>query len=252
MAAIIFILLLFVIFVGGGWFIGRSIGGIFFKTDSDSENNYNAPVTSHTKTKNIPKENKVISSPIEISKPNYKIPLEDIIKKIETVKFQSKNNETSIYFNNVTMSQCRFLPMYYDSVSNNFLGVNFKISGNTIFIEIAISDKEINIFKGTELFFYFENNESIKYTFTNSCIKTQDYNINLIIPKLNELELFAFQNLEYWNLKNPKKGINIESDNTFFDLKNRMNSKKDFQEILKFLTNKIVQELINLNKGKLK
>jgi len=31
-----------------------------------------------------------------------------------------------------------------------------------------------------------------------------------------------------------------------------MNSKKDFQEILKFLTNKIVQELINLNKGKLK
>jgi len=250
MAAIIFILLLFVIFVGGGWFIGRSIGGILFK--NDSENNYNAPITNPIKTKENPNKNKITPSPIKISKPNYKIPLEDIIKKIEIVKFQSKNNETSIYFNNVTMSQYRFLPMYYDSVNNDFLGINFKILGNTIFIEIAISDKKINIFKGTELFFYFENNESIKYTFTNSCVKTQDYNINLIIPKLNELELFAFQNLEYWSLKNLKKGIDIESDNTFFDLKNRMNSKKDFQEILKFLTNKIVQELINLNKGKLK
>ena len=98
-----------------------------------------------------------------------------------------------------------------------------------------------------------------KITVSASNLEPNDTDgIRLTIVKIskctnsNELELFGFQNLEYWSLKNLKKRIDIESDNTFFDLKNRMNSKKDFQEILKFLTNKIVQELINLNKGKLK
>ena len=69
---------------------------------------------------------------------------------------------------------------------------------------------------------------------------------------LKELELFGFQNLEYWSLKYPKNNIYIEGNNTNFDIENRMNSKKDFQEILKYLTAKIVAELISLNKDKLK
>lgn len=249
MAALIFIVLLFVILVGGGWIIGKNVGGIIFKINP--ENNYQIKEKDNIEEK-VTIANNSSKKRKNILKPNFKIPLEEIINKIETIKLQSKRNETSIFFGNLTMSEYKYLPMYYETENNNFLGISFKISSNIIFIEIAISDKSITLYKDAELLFYFENNETIKYTFSNSCIKGHNYNINLIIPKVKELELFGFQNLEYWSLRYPKKNIHIEGDNTFFDIENRMSSKKDFQEILKYLTKKIVEELISLNKNKLK
>lgn len=247
MGAIIFVIILFLVLVGGGWFIGKLFGNIIFK-----ENNKKYQEIGNIKYSFIDVKKNKIEKENKIRKPNYKIPLEEIILKIQTVKLQTRLNNTSIYFDNITMSNSKYLPMYYDQGSDDYLGLSFKISDRYIVVEIASSNKKITLYKGAELTFYFENNETIKYKFLSGSVKGSTHNINVVIPKLAELELFAFQNLKYWSLKYDKRDLFIQGNNNFFDSKNRMSSNEEFQEILKYLVKSIVEEFTLINKNALK
>ena len=238
-----FLVILFIVLVGGGWLFGKAFGLLLFGSQKVNQYEVN---TFEEKIEPFLEEK--MKNP-EI--PNYKIPLEDILRKIEVVTLQTKYNKTSIYFNNVTMSGLKYLPMYYNS-KYDFVGLGFKISDNNIFLEIAITDKKITLYKGATFLLYFENDEFLNFKFSTGSIKGNDYNINLDLLSITDLEILAKQNLKYWSISYEKKNILIEGDNTFFHPQNRLNEKTDFQETLKFLANRIVHELIMINKNKLK
>ncbi|HEX8576982.1 MAG TPA: hypothetical protein VF677_11875 [Flavobacterium sp.] len=81
--------------------------------------------------------------------PNYKLSLDEIINKIETVYSESNYlKRKEVWLDNITMSDSKCLPLYYD-LDYNYLGFEIKLSGKTINLTFTLN-KTISIKKNDE------------------------------------------------------------------------------------------------------
>jgi len=175
---------------------------------------------------------------------NFKLPLDEILKNITIIKsYCDFLKQNIIELNNITRVNSSFLPMFYND-KYDYLGFEIKSNEKYVSVNIRISDKKINITKGDELTFYFENNEFLNFKFNGGSIKHPDYNLNIVIPNLHQLEMLGFYDLKYWRLSSKKNKNFIQGDNTIFNQLNNMSNKTDSQEVLKHMTRIIVNEMI--------
>jgi len=229
-----------------GWFIATSIFDMF--VPKEKYHDYNYKIEDYEEDISLPHINE---TPKKIEYLNLK----DAINKIEIIKqVDDFEDTTSIYFNNVTEDDFRYLPMYFekigDYISFNHIGISFSIFELNIFLNVYSTVTEMGLAKGDRLIFIFEDDEKIEVIFSNARINGFPKSNSYLITPL-ELKKFSSVRLKKWKLISSRRNLYVIGDNTLISESSNVNKREIVQDIIKYLAEAIAIEFMKLDGQKL-
>lgn len=222
------------------------IGFIFFLWfKRKKENNYNSNVSTSTNLELQEEEYRIFSNGAEKG-----LTLEQAVNKIEIV-IQKDDFEgtTLIHFNNVTQHDYKYLPMYFEEITDvivihTHIGISFSIFQDNIYLDVYSIVQEMGLAKGDQLILLFENGEKIdiKFAFARSSGYMKSNSYQITEP---ELKIFIDQNLDKWKLISSRKNLYIVGDNSIFHERCEINNKLIAQGLLKYMAKTILFYKLN-------
>lgn len=179
---------------------------------------------------------------------------ESIVNKIEIVnQIDDFENTELTYFNNISIDNYDHIPMYYekitiktenDHVPFNHIGISFSVFRDNIFLDItSYAEKQMGLAKGDVLKLLFENKKRLDIVFETKA-STGDIKTNSHLLSVEDLSIFALNNLEKWKLTSVRRSVYVMGDNTYFSEENTIQNKKTFQKVLKYLAKTITKEFV--------
>ena len=181
-----------------------------------------------------------------------------IISKIELVKVKDDFEEIeTTYFNNISQDGYKYLPMYYEKIGGDFvshihIGIGFSIFQENIYLDVtSYGENQMGLAKGDRLILLFENDEKIDIVFSQARVSNSVVKSNSYVLSEEELKIFASSNLNKWKLISTFRNIYVVGDNSYFSERDKVQNKKTFQEVLKYLAITITNQ-INLKQWELK
>lgn len=214
-----YILILFIVLVGGGWLVGKLTNIALFPKNKTTSEPYEFNYSN------------------DISTVQKKMTFQDVISNIEIKQQEDEFNETSfIYFDNIVREDSNYLPMFYkkiveseDIVSSEHLGISFSLFEGIIYLDVYSGINGFNLAKGDSVIFLFENKQKIEVVFKSSSskdfIKANNYIINN-----DDLDIFINQKLDKWKLISSRRNLFVTGNNTMFF--ERYNIDKDTAQLL--------------------
>ena len=236
-----------------GWIFGKKIGEILFPSDSTDYKDSTLKNSEYYKEKYDLSDKGEIRNVFEEKPIIKKLTTKEILENIILVKQEDEfEGTTLVYQTNISQKDYRYLPMYYNKITDEIvsiehIGLSFVIFENNIYLTIYSFAKEMGLAKNDKLILLFENDHRIDLIFQNApssgSVKSNSYKLNT-----KELEIFLNNNLRKWKLISTRRNLYILGDNTLFHENCQIDNQETAQQIIKYLTKNIIFEYLKMNK----
>lgn len=167
-----------------------------------------------------------------------------IINQIELIR---KNYDIldsyRLYHANIFEPALDYLPIQY--LPNNIFGFSFRVVRGEFYMQIAYSNKNRKFYKNDSFKFHFANGEVLEFKLLSGTIKdTHGLNSSVIMISPEQVKAFLFENLECIEISSKKTEIeyiysDLQDTLTYYNI-----SKAFYQNTVKYLTEKLLQEYL--------